>query len=210
MKRRIFSGLGIAGLLMLATAAGCAYVAVHDGNVAAGTLAVILTFFGADATFFEMSYIWTNGGLKNRYKAWKLSRRWDVHLLPHLRQMLNQDYDWLCHDKTICTLLERYKDAASHDWYTKHFKPINKLRDELNLDPYDPRPRTSVVVYRINHQTGEKVYVNITLIPYTVNEKDYEGYALSLKKRLQDKAKEEPSAFWSWGYDLVKTNIPTI
>ena len=222
MKRRIFSGLGMAGLLVLATAFGCAYTAYTQHNVPAGVLAVLLTFFGMDATLFEMSYIWTSTGLQEKYEARKARRaleakrkKWAGRQLEHLFTLVNADNRWMAHDKTASTLTQRYLDALDKDWYAKHFQEVHKLREELGLDPMRPRivspaAQWIYVIKRENDELGPEIQVSAR-IPMDLDEDMRSRFAYQQLERIKKNfLKEYPNIIDEFGDTPGKWSVTII
>lgn len=69
------------------------------------------------------------------YKAWRKRRYWKARHLEFLRAMIDDDYRWLAHEPLARKLADRYKRAASNNWYTLSHEPISDFRTRLGLDP---------------------------------------------------------------------------
>lgn len=173
MKKRIFSGIGIAGIIMLAVAAICVYFAVTDKNPVAGMLALALIYFGVDSTWFEINYAWTNGGLGERFKHWEKRRYWNkTRQIEHLRLMIQSDAHWMNHDLTVKTLSERYLNALKEDWYSYSFEHASVIRNKLKLDPI-----SDVVTHVLVINCGDETMKTAMMIPSQWPNRDMEGIA---------------------------------
>jgi hypothetical protein len=210
MKIRI-SGFGIAGALLIASAFGCLFVAITNKNPAAGILAVLFAYFGSDAVWFELSYVWTNGGLQQKYEAWKARRaleakrkKWAGRQLEHLFTLVNADNRWMAHDKTASTLTQRYLDALDKDWYAKHFQEVHKLREELGLDPMRPKIVAPAyqwiyVIKRESDDLGPEIQVSAR-IPMDLDEEKRSQFAYQELERIKKGfLKEYPNVIDEFG-----------
>lgn len=53
----------------------------------------------------------------------------------HFQVILGEDHRWMAHDRIVDTLTTRYRDAWDEHWQSKHFKRVDRLRRDLNLEP---------------------------------------------------------------------------
>lgn len=176
MKKKIFSGLGLAGFIFIGTAFAMLYVAIHDGNIAAGCAAFVFAIFGIDASIFELTYAWHNGGLKDRYELWRKRRKWERRKLEHLQTILQSDSRWMAHNPVAAELTQRYLDAISEDWYTLAFPHSDKIRTKLNLEPQKLNTRQAVIVWRsVEHEQVQ--IIDARIIPLMLTNQTPQEYA---------------------------------
>lgn len=215
-KHRVFSGLGIAGIVFLTVAAYASYAAIVDHNWAAGLLAVVLAGFGGDAVHFELNYAWTNGGLQERYKLWKKRRFWAKRQTEHLLIMLSQDQRWMASNPIVAALTERYIRALGVDWYKEMFESSDKLRTKLKLDPvYGPDAEQYVehlvMLVVVSSAIGAGSYVVTThAVPSFPDDTTRGAWATRTVaiERGKKSAFENPNDIWS--HQFVKVKVPVI
>jgi hypothetical protein len=71
----------------------------------------------------------------------------------HFQKILSEDHRWMAHDRTVDTLTTRYKAAWDEHWRSKHFKRVDHLRRDLNLEPQYTNAK-----YRNGPVTTDHVY----------------------------------------------------
>lgn len=221
-KHRVFSGLGIAGIVFLTVAVYASYAAIVDHNWAAGLLAVVLAGFGGDAVHFELNYAWTNGGLQERYKLWKKRRFWKYRQQEHLMSLLMQDEHWMANNPIVATLTNRYIRALGIDWYADYFEDSSKLRTRLGLDPNYRNETISTATHvltvyrRIRGQNT--VHVVATLLYALDAPRDktlmdigkgmFEEYRDEYVRLRGSQAAFDMAGEFEWGWDVTSLVIP--
>lgn len=202
MKNRIFSGLGIAGIVLLCSAAGCVYIATTQKNPVAGMLGAFLLYIGSDMMMFEISYAWTNGGLKERFEHWQKRRYWNkTRQLDHLRLMIQSDLHWMNHDATAKKLCERYSQALEENWYSFSFPHSSVIRRELKLDPISDAITHVLVV-----SCDDMIMRTALMIPAQWPNRDLEGIAYHMFNTYKEMTcvADESLRHKEWSYAIAK------
>lgn len=210
MKPKIrFSGIGLAGLIFLMVAFGSLYIAITQGNWVAGLFAVVMTYMGSDAMFFEIGYVWTNGGLKVYYEAWQRKRRWsDKDQLENLKNLVQGDHRWLAHVPLADALTERYLNALAPDWYTRVHEDSGKFRQRMNLDPNYKSVKWILLVYRKCDKDMLQTLYAVRRIPDYSSEQDRQAYATVQTHAIKTNAckKDRDNFFAEWSSQIVQEN----
>ena len=208
MKKKLrFSGLGLAGIFMLAVAFGCLYLAITENNLGAAMLALVLTYFGTDAVFFEGSYVWFNGGLKDRFELWRKRRYWQKKQVFELWLLADSDNKWFSHVPEIAAITERYMRLCGRDWYKESIEQTPQLRTRLGLDPVVNQKRYALALYRKKSPIDTEFLVALKPIPRIFTDHTLlTGYAnnyLFKQKKIFDLANPEEAKFAQWSYRII-------